>query len=101
MPHAASATLLAVLALATLASAAAFVALGLDKLAAARGTRRVPERVLHTLELLGGWPGALVARRLFRHKTVKAAYRRAAAAMACLHVLLAGLLVGAAAALLP
>lgn len=32
---------------------------------------RVPENTLHFLSLLGGWPGALAGRILFRHKTQK------------------------------
>ena len=56
-------------------SAVAFALHGWDKWRAKREARRVPETVLHTFELLGGWPGALVARHLFRHKTVKLGYR--------------------------
>ena len=50
------------------------VALGVyaaDKSAARRGRRRVRERTLHAIELLGGWPGALVAQQLLRHKRRK------------------------------
>lgn len=48
----------------------------LDKFAAGRGYRRTPENSLHLADLLGGWPGALVAQQQFRHKTVKAAFQR-------------------------
>ena len=66
-----AAVLLTVLAIALVASAAGFALIAFDKLAAARGRRRIPERVLHVLEALGGWPGSLAAQRLFRHKTAK------------------------------
>lgn len=52
-----------------------FVLHGWDKWRAKRGGRRVPETVLHTVELLGGWPGALIATQAFRHKTAKFSYR--------------------------
>lgn len=32
---------------------------------------RVPERTLHLLALLCGWPGALIAQQWFRHKSQK------------------------------
>ena len=56
-------------------SAIAFVAYGLDKAAAERGARRTPETTLHMLALLGGWPGALVAQRVYHHKTRKASFQ--------------------------
>lgn len=43
----------------------------IDKRAAQAGRRRTPESSLHMGSLLGGWPGALVAQQLFRHKTAK------------------------------
>jgi uncharacterized membrane protein YsdA (DUF1294 family) len=46
-----------------------------DKRAARRGRERVPEVTLHTLELFGGWPGALLAQRLIRHKNAKVSYQ--------------------------
>jgi uncharacterized membrane protein YsdA (DUF1294 family) len=46
-----------------------------DKSAATQGRRRTPEARLHTIDVLGGWPGGLVARHLFRHKTVKQPFR--------------------------
>lgn len=42
-----------------------------DKAAAQHGRRRVPERTLHILSLLGGWPGALLAQQYLRHKSSK------------------------------
>lgn len=46
----------------------------LDKNAARRSRPRVPERTLHLLALLGGWPGALIAQQRLRHKTRKTAF---------------------------
>ncbi|WP_429002212.1 DUF1294 domain-containing protein [Xanthomonas campestris] len=47
----------------------------LDKSAAQRGRQRTPEAALHLIALLGGWPGALLAQQLFRHKSSKAAFQ--------------------------
>src|SRR5688500_5597768 len=49
-------------------------AFALDKSRARRGRRRVPESALHTLELLGGWPGAMVGSQIFRHKRMNVRY---------------------------
>lgn len=37
---------------------------------------RVPEKKLHQIGLIGGWPGALLARGAFDHKTGKASFIR-------------------------
>ena len=52
-----------------------FIAYGVDKHAAIRHKWRVPEANLHTLEFLGGWIGAFIAQKFFRHKTQKKSYR--------------------------
>lgn len=68
----------------------AFVSNGLDKWQAMRNWRRVPERWLHLLELLGGWPGAFYGQQFFRHKTIKPSYRRIFWLMVLSHILLIG-----------
>ena len=55
-------------------SVIAFFAYGFDKAAALRGGRRVSEQTLLTLGFAGGWPGALVAQQIFRHKTRKRSF---------------------------
>ncbi|MFH6564734.1 DUF1294 domain-containing protein [Pseudomonas kulmbachensis] len=57
------------------ASALAFGLYWYDKEQAKAGQWRTPEKVLHGVELLGGWPGALVAQQMFRHKTRKLSYQ--------------------------
>jgi uncharacterized membrane protein YsdA (DUF1294 family) len=52
-----------------------FALYGLDKLLAAADSRRVPERTLHLAAFLFGSPGALVAMRVFRHKTKKTSFQ--------------------------
>ncbi len=46
-----------------------------DKAKAQRGGWRIPETTLHLLDLCGGWPGGLLARHQFRHKTAKLSFR--------------------------
>lgn len=54
-----------------LLSVITFAMYGIDKAAAGKGRRRISEATLLFAGLIGGWPGALVAQRLFRHKTRK------------------------------
>jgi uncharacterized membrane protein YsdA (DUF1294 family) len=51
------------------------VVYAVDKSAARGGRRRISERTLLTLGLLCGWPGAILAQQLLRHKTTKASFR--------------------------
>jgi uncharacterized membrane protein YsdA (DUF1294 family) len=46
-----------------------------DKMRAGDGGWRIPENWLHAAELLGGWPGALLAQQLYRHKTRKVSFQ--------------------------
>ena len=48
---------------------------GRDKAAARGGLWRTPEITLHLVSVAGGWPGALIAQRVFRHKTRKQPFR--------------------------
>ena len=49
----------------------------LDKSAARRGAWRMQERSLLLIGLVGGWPGAVVAQRILRHKTRKQSFQLA------------------------
>jgi uncharacterized membrane protein YsdA (DUF1294 family) len=57
------------------ASLAAVGVYAADKSAAQTGSWRVQERTLHLLALVGGWPGALIAQRIFHHKSRKASFQ--------------------------
>jgi uncharacterized membrane protein YsdA (DUF1294 family) len=46
-----------------------------DKRRAQAGEWRISESTLHLGEFLGGWPGAFLAQRIFRHKTSKKSYQ--------------------------
>ena len=57
-------------------SLATFIVYFGDKRAARLGQARVSEATLHVLALACGWPGALLARQLLRHKSIKPAFGR-------------------------
>ena len=61
----------------------------LDKQAARDGRRRVSERTLLTLALIGGSLGAVAAQQLLRHKTRKEPFRSILAGILILHGALA------------
>lgn len=58
-----------------LLSLISFVQYWNDKHSAQKGRWRTPENTLHITELLGGWPGALLAQQVFRHKTRKLSFQ--------------------------
>src|SRR5205814_885291 len=60
---------------AAVASLAAYALYASDKRRSQSGVRRIPERVLHAAELLGGWPGALFAQWRLRHKNRKLSFQ--------------------------
>ena len=48
-----------------------FIMYVMDKSAAKKGHWRIKESTLHLLSLVGGWPGALIAQQVLRHKSIK------------------------------
>ncbi|WP_197426996.1 DUF1294 domain-containing protein [Noviluteimonas gilva] len=56
-------------------SVVTFVLYWRDKGAAQENARRTPESELHFVSLVGGWPGALLAQGLLRHKSKKASFQ--------------------------
>jgi uncharacterized membrane protein YsdA (DUF1294 family) len=57
------------------ASLIAWFAYWHDKRKAATGRWRTPEETLHVWAVLGGWPGALIAQQLVRHKNRKLSFQ--------------------------
>ena len=57
------------------ASASCFALYTVDKAAARAGRERIPESMLLSLGFVGGWPGAILAQQVYRHKTVTRPFR--------------------------
>ncbi len=57
------------------ASCIAYLAYVFDKAAAVQGKWRTNEESLHLFSLLGGWPGAILAQKMSRHKTQKRSFQ--------------------------
>lgn len=62
---------LAILGLYAAASCITFIAYAIDKSSAQNNRWRTQESTLHLFGLVGGWPGALLAQKLLRHKSKK------------------------------
>lgn len=76
------------LVIASLYNLVVFAVYAHDKAAARSGGRRVRERTLLGLALLGGGPGAFLGQRLLRHKTRKPPFHVVLPALFVLQVLL-------------
>ena len=61
--------------LVTSLSLVSFVLYGWDKRQARLKRWRISEATFHWLSVLGGWPGAILGQKTFRHKTQKTKFR--------------------------
>ena len=64
-----------ILAYIAVANLAGFFAMGADKHYAKKGMRRIPERTLFTIAIVGGSVGVYLGMRAFRHKTLHKSFR--------------------------
>ncbi|MBB4634799.1 DUF1294 domain-containing protein [Longimicrobium terrae] len=76
-------------------SCIAFLLYRHDKNAAQAGRMRTIERTLHLIDLLGGWPGGLLAQDQVRHKTRKLEFQVVFWATVAINCALLGLLLSA------
>ena len=53
----------------------AYITYAIDKKSAINNRRRVSEKTLHLLGVVGGWPGAFLAQQRLRHKNQKTAFQ--------------------------
>ena len=64
------------IAIPVLLSGLTYLIYDMDKKAAQQGKQRIPEKNLHLLALMGGWPGALLAQQKLRHKSAKTEFQQ-------------------------
>lgn len=69
------------------ASMFCYVVYALDKSKAKKGTWRISESTLHLVSALGGWPGAVVAQQVLRHKSKKQSFRIKFWLTVCLNII--------------
>lgn len=67
-----------------------FSVYGIDKWKAGHGEWRIPEATLLLLAVFGGSPAALLAMRVFRHKTLHKKFRYGVPAIFLVQIALAG-----------
>lgn len=63
-----------------------FTAYAIDKRRSKTSARRIPERTLHRLAWLGGFPGGWVGRHTLRHKTRKRGFAERLTGATLVHV---------------
>lgn len=71
----------------TLMSVVTFLSYGWDKRQSGIDGWRTPESRLHWLAFLGGWPGAMLGQKFFRHKTQKFRFKILTWMAAILHLI--------------
>ncbi|MBL1241514.1 MAG: DUF1294 domain-containing protein [OCS116 cluster bacterium] len=67
-----------------------FVLFFIDKKRSEANGWRIGEYYLHLVELLGGWPGALLGQKFIRHKTKKTSYKIILWLIILVHIILWG-----------
>jgi len=73
----------------TLINLITFVTFGLDKSKSINNSRRISEKTLWTMSLVGGSLGALLSMKMFRHKTKKLSFQAMMAVILVVQILLA------------
>ena len=68
-------------------SVVTFLIYGWDKRQASKSGPRTPATRLHGLAFLGGWPGAILGQRFFRHKTQKLGFKLANWFVVAIHLI--------------
>ena len=66
---------------------------GIDKWVARNDMWRISEAKLHLLSLVGGWPGALLAQQIFKHKRSKSSFMKVYWLTVLVNLILLGLIV--------
>ena len=73
-------------AIVVIASVVSFLMYGWDKRQSKNEGWRIPEKRLHGIAMLGGWPGAMLGQSYFRHKTQKLSFKIFTWLSAAIHI---------------